>query len=178
VNAQQPFIIPYAGLKSGEHRFSFIADDLFFQSFPDSYLKKGSVKADLVFDKRNNMVTLLFSFKGKVEVECDRCAEPYFQPIKDKREFIIKFTADEVDDDEVVYLPLETSEINVAEYLYESVLLSLPLRCVHPNDGCSPEALRWIMGGSNDEEEKKQENNAENPFSSALKNINLSNNKN
>ena len=103
---------------------------------------------------------LLFDFglTGHASAECDRCTAQINLPIEDSRRLIAKFVDDDVEeDDEVVFIHREAAHFNVAQYLYEFVVLALPISNVYdcqdePNPPCNFEVLKHI---SNEEAEKK-----------------------
>ena len=72
------FVIPFGGLKSGMHKFSIKVDDLFFEQFEYSEIKKGSVSVEVGLEREEKMLILNFIISGKVEMHCDRCYEPFF----------------------------------------------------------------------------------------------------
>jgi uncharacterized metal-binding protein YceD (DUF177 family) len=69
-----------------------------------------------------------------VEVICDITDELYRQPIEGDMDLVVKF-GHEFDDssDEVWIIPENEHEINVAQLIYEMILLSIPIKRVSPN---------------------------------------------
>ena len=91
-----------------------------------------------------------FELEGDVELICDRCLENYFQPIQGNYPMIVKFTDEFTEDsDEIIYLPQGDPQVNVAKLIYEFLVVSVPVRHVHPDDEdgnslCDPEMLQKI----------------------------------
>ena len=88
--------------------------------------------------------------KGTVELMCDRCLDQYNQRVKNKNNLLVKFgiETEELSDDLIV-LPLDEYQINIAQYLYELIILGLPIKHVHPDDKngnstCNPEMLKEL----------------------------------
>ncbi len=131
--------IKYSGLKEGAHDFHFDLDDRFFEQF-DSDVNKGIVKVDINFVKKTNLLVLENSLHGEVEVECDRCLDPLNIPVFFTGKLFVKIQDAEPSekdlsmDDEIMYVSTAESEINLDQYIYESVMLSLPYKKVHPDD--------------------------------------------
>jgi len=123
------YALPIQGLKTGVHHFKFEVDSAFFAQFEASPVQNGSVLFELVLDKRPDMMLLDFTLEGFVEAECDRCTAMIDLPIEDEQQIIVKFgeTEIETDDDEVIFMHREASVFNVAKYLYEFVVLALPI---------------------------------------------------
>ncbi len=144
------FVIPFKGLKNGVHQYNFQIKDKFFESISYSELKKGDVIVILMLHREENMLTLDFQIDGTIEVNCDRCNELYYQPIKGDKRLIIKFGKNEYEESaEVLVIPFEEHQINVRHYIYEFVNLLLPYRKVHPKDKygihqCNPEVIKKL----------------------------------
>lgn len=98
--------------------------------FEHPVVSGGELHIDLDLDKQTNLIQLDFQFKGFLRVECDRCAVTAPYPIEGDARLILQMQEGESDDDEIVYLPYEAYEYNVAQYIYETLALSLPLRVV------------------------------------------------
>ena len=71
--------------------------------------------------------------RGTVNVNCDLTSEPYDQKIKADLELVVKF-GDEYnnDNDEILIIPHSEYQINIAQYVYEMLVLSVPLKKVPP----------------------------------------------
>ena len=82
------------------------------------------------------------------------------QPIENQFPMLVKFSDTESDDtDEVIFLQSGEHQVSVAKLIYEFIVLSIPIRHVHPDDEegnslCDPEMLKKIdeyrAVGSND----------------------------
>jgi uncharacterized metal-binding protein YceD (DUF177 family) len=127
--------IAFKGLKEGDHQFKFELDEKFFEKFENSEVQKGLVKCKVNLRKTSNLMILEMAVKGAVELMCHRCLDNYMQAIKSKNKLFVKFGAEaEEMSDDLIVLTLTDDNINVAQYLYELVILSLPLKHVHPLD--------------------------------------------
>jgi uncharacterized protein len=151
VNYLRNFIIPFIGLKVGNHNFAFEIDDKFFEHFEYSEIKKGKLHVDCLLEKQARMMILHFDIDGTVRIPCDRCAEDFDQPIHGGQKLIVKFGADHVEEsDEVLVITEKESELDVSQLLYEYIHLMLPFKKVHGTDEngnslCNPEVLRYII---------------------------------
>lgn len=168
------YSVPHTGLKLGKHQFSFDVDKAFFDEFEYSLVKEGNVKIDLVLDKQETMLILDFKLEGQVYLTCDRCLSQYPQHIAAEDRLIAKFSEDkdlEDDSEEVVVLTKNDTEINVSEFIYEMITLSLPYinLCDAPGNTsfCDEEMIAKLKELSAEEEES---NNAD-PRWDALKSI-------
>ena len=109
------------------------------------------------------MLELDFKHKGTVNVPCDVSGEEFDFPIKGKLKLLVKF-GDTFNDEneELLILPNGEIQVNVAQYIYESIVLSVPLRRVHPGvkDGTLSEVvekLESLAPKENKTEEQKDD---------------------
>jgi uncharacterized protein len=144
------FVIPFAGLKPGNHQFEFIIDDMFFEQFEYSEIKKGRISVHLDMEKEDKMLILNFHDEGTIEVTCDRCLEPFSLPIKGNERLLVKFGAGYFEEnDEVQVIPEGDSQFDVSPFIYEFLNLQLPIRRVHPEDKngnamCNPDIIERL----------------------------------
>ncbi len=126
------FNIPFLGLTLEEHHFEYLIDASFFNLMEGSLIEDGKLKANVTLTKQSNMMTLDFDIKGDVYTTCDRCLEPITVPLKSTNRLLVKFG--EVYDeptDEIIVLPHDEHTMNIAQFLYEFIGLSLPVQCIH-----------------------------------------------
>ncbi|MEK9609181.1 MAG: DUF177 domain-containing protein [Flavobacteriaceae bacterium] len=127
------FLIPFIGLKDGVHHFDFKIDNTFFEGFEFLDFQNARVAVGLVFEKKPTLLTLNFNAKGTVTVPCDITTELFDLPINTAFKLVVKFgSVENHDDDEIVILPHGSNEIQVAQYIYEMIVLSVPQKKVHP----------------------------------------------
>jgi uncharacterized protein len=150
MNYLSQYTIPFSGLKEGVHLFDFSADNRFFAEFGESEITEGSVTIQVKLEKRSTYLRLTFVLKGKVELMCDRCLEYYWQPIKSSNPMLVRFSETETEDgDEVIYIHPGSHQVEVAKLIYEFIILSIPIRHVHPEGKngeslCNPEMLHKL----------------------------------
>lgn len=100
------------------------------------------------------MLLLDFTLEGVVKAECDRCTAMIDLPIEDERQLIVKFGEEAMEtEDEVVFILREAPDFNVAKYLYEFVVLALPITNTYDceNDAqppCNFEVLKHLSPDS------------------------------
>lgn len=122
------YSIPIQGLKVGIHRYEYALDASFFALFDSSPVEAGDVRFEVELEKRSDMLILDFWVDGSVEAICDRCTATINLPISDERQLIVKYgEAEGEEEDEVVFISREASEFNLAQYLYEFLILALPI---------------------------------------------------
>ncbi|WP_369752697.1 DUF177 domain-containing protein [Flavobacterium sp. WC2409] len=160
------FLIPFVGLKLGKHHFEYQLSNAFFEIFDYDEFQNSDIKVNVVLEKKSTMLELAFKHKGTVNVPCDLTSEDFDLPIKGKMKLIVRFGEEyNNDNEELLILPFGEFEIDVAQYIYEMIVLSVPLRRVHPGvkDGSlKTEALDKLkeltLKESKEEEKNKEEN--------------------
>ncbi len=127
------FIIPFSGLKQGKHEFEYTIENKFFESFEYDEFNGANIKLGVTLNKMSTMMELEMKARGTVNVNCDLTSEPYDQKIKADLELVVKF-GDEYnnDNDEILIIPHSEYQINIAQYVYEMLVLAVPLKKVHP----------------------------------------------
>ncbi|NJX13934.1 YceD family protein [Tamlana crocina] len=127
------FTIPFVGLKLGKHHFDFKIEQAFFEHFEYDDFNDVNVTVDLVLEKKTTLLELHFKISGWVNVNCDLTNEPYNQPIENEFTLVVKF-GDEYNDEytDILIVPHGTFEINIQQYIYEMIVLAVPLKRTHP----------------------------------------------
>ena len=162
MNIQKDFLIPFVGLKLGKHQFDYQVDKKFFEGFEFDEYNDANIKVELVFDKKSTMLELAFKHKGTVNVPCDLTGEDFDLPIKGKLNLIVKFgDAFNNENDELLILPHGEFQVDVAQYIYEMIVLSVPSKRIHPGvkDGTlKTEAIEKLNELAPKEQHKEEEN--------------------
>lgn len=129
------FDIEVIKFKEGSHEIDFQIDDQFFSQFEDNDLvQKGDLTARVLMHKGANLIEMEFQIAGKVRLTCDRSLEEFDQDLDIQEELIFKYGSEEKEIDENIYMiTRDTPSINVAQFIYEFILLALPAKKIHPN---------------------------------------------
>ncbi|MDR2955851.1 MAG: DUF177 domain-containing protein [Prevotella sp.] len=132
--------IPLRGLAEGKHQFEYDLDNQFFSLIDDGTadVKKGKLKVILSLKKTSVTFELGFDIKGNVSVPCDRCLDDISIDVDTQNKLIVKFGKEYSEEsDEIVIIPEDDGAINIAWFLYEFIVLSLPSKRVHPPGTCN-----------------------------------------
>lgn len=133
MNTLNAYTIQFVGLKDGKHHFDYLIDNTFFLNFDFNDFNDASVKVDLNFEKKPRFLELSFKVKGSVNVNCDLSNEPYDQYIEDTFNLVVKFGQEFNDDnEEILIIPHGEYKINIAQYIYEIIVLAVPAKKIHP----------------------------------------------
>jgi uncharacterized metal-binding protein YceD (DUF177 family) len=87
---------------------------------------------NVVLEKKSTMLELVFKHEGTVNVPCDLTSEDFDLPIQGEMKLLVRFGDTYNNDNEVLVLPFGEFELDIAQYIYEMIALSVPLRRVHP----------------------------------------------
>lgn len=143
---KQRYVIPYRGLKEGKYTFEWRVGNDFWKDRLESGILGGDVAVEATLENGSTgVMRLTVSMAGNVAVSCDRCLEECSLPVGFAGELVVKTAGGELAaeleanpeaalDGEVLWLLPGDGQIDLEQYIYESIVLSLPLRRVHPED--------------------------------------------
>ncbi|GGH68481.1 YceD family protein [Phaeocystidibacter marisrubri] len=162
---KKDYNIVFSGLKLGSHSFEYEIDDSFLDILFDYHELPGlQAHVDVELTKQNTMLELNFSLKGELPVTCDLSNKPFVQPIENTFTLVVKFGEEYNDDDDVILvLPHGDYEINIAHYIYELIVLSIPLKFIHPDieegdlDDETRELLEKYMPRADDDDNEEED---------------------
>ncbi len=137
--------IAYKGLSNGLHDFEFKVDGSLFEQYEYSEVHAADCTASVQLNRSEQQLLLDVKITGSVVVPCDRCLEDCTLPIDYEGELVVKFSDEEQESDgEIVWLYPGESELDLAPYIYESIVLALPYQRVHEEGKCNPEMLKYF----------------------------------
>lgn len=127
------YTIQFVGLKLGEHCFEYKTDKKFFDHFEYDEFNDAKLDVKVVLNKKTTLLELQFEVSGTVNVNCDLTNEPFNQQINCDFNLVVKFGEVFNDENEdILILPYAEYEVNIAQYIYELIVLSVPFKKVHP----------------------------------------------
>lgn len=154
------YAIPFTGLKLGKHQFEYVIGSDFFTEFDYSLVKKANLQCQVELEKQETMIILNFHINGTIDLTCDRCLSEYPQHVDIHEQQVAKFSEEEIDEDEeIITLTKNDTEINVAGLIYEYVTVAVPFIAVCDNEGNTPYCDKDMLDRLNklsgsDEQEK------------------------
>ena len=145
----QHFSLPILGMKNGNHVFHFELDREFFKTFENTIIQDGNFTAEVQLDKRSSLMILSVVIKGSLQTQCDRCLAGISLPLKAKSTIHVKYGQPEDSDDEVMFIEEESTKLQLADWLYETVVVSVPLIKIYDCDKempkpCNEEVLKIL----------------------------------
>lgn len=132
------FKLPLKSLSHGLHEFDYKLDKTFFANMESAEIRDADLDVKLTVDYRNDNYALHFAVKGSVTTLCDRCLDDLVLPIDASYDINVEYGDDYNDDsDDLLIIPDSDNTLNVAYMLYDTVVLALPIKRVHPAGKCN-----------------------------------------
>jgi len=155
------FKVNLQGLSQKAHRFEYAIGDEFFGLYGKTLLEGGKFEAEVILDKRETLIEANFSIRGDARLQCDRSLEPFDHPMDIRRKILFKYGEEEKElSEEIVLITREQPFLDLGQYLYELITVSLPMKRLHPrfdeetNDN---EDIRLVYSSPADDTDNKEE---------------------
>ncbi|MBT2620649.1 MULTISPECIES: YceD family protein [Chryseobacterium] len=163
--------VSFSGLKNGKHQFKFEIDQSFFQLFDtEQEFTNPRITVDAFLEKHTTFLEFEIKINGIVELVCDITNAEFDYPIENEIKVLVKFGEEYDDSDEnVITIPSTDHAFNVAQLIYENVMLSIPMKKVSPN--VSDEDLEILDQFSPKDIEEVEEEHESDPRWEALKKL-------
>jgi uncharacterized metal-binding protein YceD (DUF177 family) len=108
---------------------------------------------------------LRFEIGGKAAVTCDRCGNPLNIDLWDEFKLVVKLVEnpeemnEQEEDPDVFYISRHESHLNVEDWLYEFVMLSIPLqKMCSPEEMGGPQCNKEVLQKLKEMEKRHEEN--------------------
>lgn len=126
------------GMREDVRNYEYLLDNQFFINISEEDVPKGRVNVKVTVTKRNDFFDLAFVLSGIAVIPCDRCLEDMDFPVETTAHLIVKFGNDYTEEsDEIVVIPESEGIINLAWFLYEFVVLAIPIKHIHTPGKCN-----------------------------------------
>lgn len=130
--------LPLKSLGVGTHHFEYHLDKQFFTNMENTDIHGADLGVDLTVVYNGEFYDLDIVVAGEVVLLCDRCLDDLHQPIEATYHIVVKYGDDYCDDnDEVLEIPSTDAYLNVAYMIYDTVVLAIPIKHVHPLGKCN-----------------------------------------
>ncbi|MFC6269212.1 YceD family protein [Frigoriflavimonas asaccharolytica] len=127
--------IAFSGLKDGKHEFQFEIGSEFLHLYEtEQEFSKPNITAEVLMDKHSTFLEFFINISGTVELVCDISNEDFSHPIENEIKVLVKFGSEYDDSDvDVITISDNAHSFNVAQLIYEDIVLSIPMKKVSPN---------------------------------------------
>ncbi len=151
--------IPHAGLKKEIHEFSYELTEAFFSNFEQAQVEKCAIQVHLTFDNRQEPYLIELDLDGTIWNDCDKCTASIPITMHASYTIYVKYTTDDtlkdLDNEEIVYISKDDNSIDISQFLYDFIHLSIPVHRICDDPGnteyCDQEILQLL---ENNTEEK------------------------
>ena len=140
--------------------FNYALDDDYFKFIEAPDVKKGKLKCELTIRKGTSFFELNFHTEGTIQIPCDRCLEDMNQKICTDDRMIVKFGEEYSEEDDFVTVSEEKGILDVSWFIYEFVVLNIPIKHVHEHGECDAKMMELLnehIVGEDDGEETEKE---------------------
>ncbi|MDR0836119.1 MAG: DUF177 domain-containing protein [Tannerella sp.] len=109
----------------------------FFELVEGIEVRQGKVGVTVEVIEASSAYEMRFHTEGVVKVECDRCLDDVEMPVEADNKLLVTFgeTYSETSDEHII-VSEEEGTINIAWFMYEFIVLALPLKRVHKEGEC------------------------------------------
>lgn len=181
MSANTTYTIDFHGLKTGEsYAYDFPIDDQFFGRWPEAEIEHGTGEAHVTVLKHASLMELTVNIDAEVELICDRCLDEFRCRIHFEGTPVVKISENIPEgerysgdahretnnsDGDILWISPADDTLDLGQYLYESIMLSLPFQRVHPDiRNCSPDMLkRFRIVSESEFDELTHTNTADTP---------------
>jgi len=128
------FKVNIIGLSKNVHLFNFELKDGFFERYGKEVLSEGDFNAAVSLDKRETFIEVDFKITGYAKLICDRSLEPFDHTLKIDRKVIFKYGEEPQEiSDEIVIITRDQDILDLGQFMYEFIVLSIPIKKLHPD---------------------------------------------
>lgn len=130
--------IDLKGMQADTCKYEFLLDNLFFANIDGPEIQKGKINVVLTVKTVSHAFELSFQTEGTVKIPCDRCLDEMEQIVATSDKLMVKFGRDYAEEGtNLIVIPEEEGEINVAWFIYEFIVLAIPMKHVHAPGKCN-----------------------------------------
>ena len=148
-------------MANGHHSLDVSVDGELFREMESNEVKDAACDVHIEIERMESGLNLQVTITGKAVVECDRCLEDCEIPIDFEGNLAVRFSDSVSDYDGEQLWMAQGEELSLAQYIYESVIISLPYRRVHADGECNPEMMSYFtpaeVAAAAEEEDDAQE---------------------
>jgi len=133
-----PYKVDLKNMSTDIQVFEYKLDNVFFSNIGSDDIQKGRLIVNLTVKKISMMFEFNFHIEGTVVIPCDRCLDDMDFAVDTDNRLIVKLGKEYAEEsDEIVIIPEEEGEINLAWFIYEFIVLTIPIKHVHAPGKCN-----------------------------------------
>lgn len=133
------------------------ADSSLFADRGNVEVTAADITAYVDIDVRHGVYEIGITCQGWIEIPCDRCLDPMRLDVDEDYDVNVRYGEDYDETDDTIILPEEEVRFDLAPLVADTVLLSIPLRHVHPEGECNPRMEEIMREHSADDPGQEEE---------------------
>lgn len=132
------FKLQLKSMPEGIDREEYHLDKAFFMDMESDGVRDADLTVVLTTNHHAGVYDLQFQVTGNITLLCDRCLDDMELPIETGYHITVKYGEDYNDDsDDLLEIPESDNYLNVAYMIYDTVMLAIPIKHVHPLGKCN-----------------------------------------
>lgn len=132
------FKLMLKSMPKGINTFEYRIGKQFFVNMENAEVRDADLQVTLKVNYNGVFYDFDFKVDGTVTILCDRCLDDLVIPIEATYHTVVKY-GESYDDssDEMLVIPESDNSLNVAYMLFDTVMLAIPIKHVHPLGKCN-----------------------------------------
>ena len=151
----------------GGKTFEYEVGDDFFAGM-EGLIQRGNIHTAVVCLSAGSVYKFQIHSVGTVIVPCDRCLSDLELRIETTDNLDVKLGDEYADDGDCVVVPETEGYLDLAQFIYEFIVLSMPIACCHEPGKCDDAMMQELSrhqstrsGGEDGENEDSEDNDAD-----------------
>ena len=165
--------IELKGLNEDEISLEFNLDDMFFRTLDGAEVKSGSLHVSVSIRRVSGFFEFEFHSAGTVVIPCDRCLDDMEQSVVTDNRLVVKLGSEYSEEDDIIILPEDEGILDMSWFIYEFIVLAIPIRHVHAPGKCNPAMTQALEELSADRSSDEKSNQPTDPRWEKLKSLNI-----
>ena len=165
--------IDLKGLEAEATSLTFDLDDSFFEALDGAEVKKGSLHVSVSIRKAPGFYELQLHTVGTIIIPCDRCLDDMELPVDTENRLVVKLGSEYSEEDDIIVVPEDEGILDISWFIYEFVILVIPIRHVHAPGKCNPAMTKALEELSADRSSDEESNQSSDPRWDKLKTLNI-----
>ncbi len=141
---KESFEIDLKALPQGVTTLEYKLDDEYFKTIEALDVQRGELSSCLSVNRTDDFFELNFHTEGVVHIPCDICLDDMDQSIETNNRLVVKFGDDYSEDDGLVTVPENEGMLDVSWFIYEFIVLDIPIKHVHAPGKCNPAMIELL----------------------------------
>ena len=133
-----PYKVDLKNMSADVQTIEYKLDNVFFSNIGSEDIQKGKLLVNVTVKKLPVRFEFDFHIEGIIVIPCDRCLDDMDLTVSTNNRLIVKFGKEYAEEsDEIIIIPEDEGEINLAWFLYEFIVLTIPIKHVHAPGKCN-----------------------------------------